>query len=114
MLFALHVTEEYLTNFIYLDRIFIFLSKPFIYIASPLIIFTVFQIILWTTMISGYFYSKERNKIKNYLLVISAITLFETHHIIEAIIAKSYYPGTGTAIFIIIIGLPLLFWRDKK
>ncbi len=112
LFFMLHVIEEYLTGFVYLDRIFLWASHPFIHLGTPLFLFTIFQIVLWGAMIGLYYHSQKKRK-EYYLWLVGAIIAFETHHIIESIITKSYYPGTLTATIIIVIGLPLLFWRKK-
>ena len=107
MLFLIHILEEYIKGFVYIDRVFLWASQPFQW-ASPIMLFTVFQIILWASMIQLYFYAKKKKKMKEYLWIIIAIIIFETHHIIEAIIIQAYYPGLFTAIAIVTGGLFLL------
>lgn len=120
VLFLLHLIEEYVIGFVYVDRIllwaaqfFLHLGTPLAYLGTPLLLFTLFQILLWGVMITLYYKAKANKKMRYYSLLVGAIIVFEAHHVIEAVIAKEYYPGTLTAALIIIIGLPLLLWRRK-
>ena len=102
VLFALHVIEEYFTEFVKVDRIFIWASRPFIQWGTPIILFTIFQSILWISLIFLFLYAKKYNKIQKYTWIVNIIILFELHHVIEAIIIQQYYSGLITAVMLIL------------
>ena len=102
VLFALHVIEEYFTEFVKVDRIFIWASRPFIQWGTPIILFTIFQSILWISLIFLFLYAKKHNKIQKYTWIVNIIILFELHHVIEAIIIQQYYSGLITAVMLIL------------
>lgn len=108
-IFMAHGIEEYLTGFYDSDPISVFVFKPFSGMAVSQATFGVFQIMVWILLVvSALLLSKSWQW--RLVLIPGIIYLFEIHHLIEAIVRWSYYPGSLTAIAFPI--LAFFFWKE--
>lgn len=109
-LLVLHGAEEYLTGFFEVDPIFLFLFSPFEAMAVFQSTFLLFQICLLLAFIAFHMLLRGGKAMLTVFGVIGFFLFFEAHHIFEAVIVGSYYPGLITALLMPIAGF--FFWKE--
>lgn len=112
ILFVVHGIEEYLTGFYNIDWTFKwafwFIDGMTVSQAS----FLVFQIFFWLILLTiNIFLFFPKSKFPLYFFTLVAI--FELHHMIEAVITWSYYPGLFTSFLFPLAGY-FLYKNLKK
>jgi hypothetical protein len=110
LLSILHGLEEYFTGFYEIDPQFLYIFNPLFSMSIQQATFLLFQVLFWLILILfALLISSEKMRIR--LMVIPGVIVFyEVHHIIEAFISGSYYPGLVTAIILPILGV--FFWKE--
>lgn len=107
-LITAHGIEETLTGFRHADSFVIVLANYTN--MTPEMFYWVFHIIWWTLLPSVYIFLRKSTVMLPLLTLFSIVFMFESHHIIKAIIANQYYPGMITAFFYPILGV--FFYRE--
>ena len=109
-IFIIHGVEEYLTGFYNVDTIFNFVFGYFSLFINLKIIFVVFQLIWWLSLLT-FFLFIHKNKISLLFLVLFGLVfIFELHHIAKSVIFSEYYPGLISSVLFPIIGF--FYWRE--
>ena len=109
-IFIAHGLEAYFTGFYNVDSFFNFFIKLFGYTNLNQAIFITFEIVVWLLLIISFLLFKDRKFILFIITVWGLILIFELHHLIKALLRWDYYPGTVTAILLLIIGF--FFWKE--
>ncbi|MEK6860645.1 MAG: HXXEE domain-containing protein [Nanoarchaeota archaeon] len=110
LIFIAHGLEEYFTGFYDVDIFFNFFIKLFGYTNLNQAIFITFEIVVWLFLIISFFLIKDRKFILFITTIWGLILIFELHHLIKALLKWDYYPGTVTAILLLIIGF--FYWKE--
>ena len=109
-LFVIHGIEEYVTGFPDVDTFFMIIFRPVMSLPLPQATFVVFQVMLWLLLILSALVLLGERWQRRLLIIPGIVYILEAHHLIEAIIRWTYYPGSLTAIFFPI--LAFFFWRE--
>ncbi len=110
VLFMLHGIEEYLTDFHHIDPIFLFVFSPILKGDPHQAAFVTFQVMIWILLLLSFLLLQGKKWMLRLLFIPGIVMIFELHHLFEALIAQSYYPGTLTALFF----PPLVFFYWKE
>lgn len=104
----LHGIEEIITGFPRTDS-FMRLGANYLSMSSEQF-YWIFHLVFWVSLPALYFFF---HKTKTAVFLFSLFGLFfivETHHIIKAFYARSYYPGLLTGLIYPIIGI--FYWKE--
>jgi len=103
-----HGFEEVLTGFQHTDSFVIFGANLFN--TTPESVYWVFHILWWSSVPILFFVFRKKSFVFPLLALFGIVFLVETHHLIKAVLVKSYYPGMITAFFYPIAGF--FFYRE--
>ena len=110
VLFIAHGLEEYFTGFYEVDNIFKYIFQFFETMSIPQATFLLFQIMLWILLIISYLLIFKKDWILFLLTIPALVFIFEISHLVKAVIAGGYYPGSIVAIFFPILGF--FYWKE--
>lgn len=108
--FILHGTEEYMMGFFRIDPVFLWVFQPVLRMPADQASFLIFQIMLWLLLIVSALLLLGKRWQRCLLVIPGIIYILEMHHLIEAIMRQSYYPGSITAIAFPV--LAFFFWKE--
>ena len=110
LVFIAHGTEEYLTDFHHIDPIFRFVFAPLLIGDSFRASFVTFQIMIWILLLLSFLLLLGRKYVLGLLCIPGVVMILELHHLLEALIARSYYPGALTALLFPF--LAFFYWKE--
>ena len=110
VLFIAHGLEEYFTGFYKVDSLFHFAFKYYENMDISQATFLVFQIMLWVLLVISYLFIHKRQWTLSLLIIPVLVCLAEIHHLVKAAIRMAYYPGSITALILIIFGY--FYWKE--
>lgn len=99
-----------MTGFFRIDPSFLWVFRPILGMPVDQASFLTFQIMLWLLLIMSALLLLGKRWQRGLLAILGAVYVLEIHHLIEAIIRQSYYPGSLTAIAFPV--LAFFFWRE--
>ena len=108
-IFILHGMEEYITGFTQVDPIFLWVFRPLLDMSVNQATFLVFQIMLGVLLIVSALLILGEKWQRRMIIIPGLLYIFEFHHLYEAIIRKTYYPGLITALFFPFVAF--FFWK---
>ena|SRR3989338_710867 len=108
--FIAHGIEEYLTGFTDIDPIFAFVFQPIIGMSPENAGFVVFQIMIGLLLLLYALFLLDTKWLHRLLVIPGILYVLEGHHLIQAIIQRSYYSGTFTALLFPVFAV--LFWKE--
>lgn len=107
-LFILHAIEEWYTEMFNVDWFFM-RSASFFHTTSETV-FLIFELI-WCTFLIILFWGILKGKWRfPIMILLGIILLFETQHLISAILAWGYYPGSITSLML--LAVTPIFWKE--
>lgn len=110
LLFTLHGIEEYLTDFHHVDLSFKFVFAPLLIGDASRAAFVTFQVMIWILLWISFIILQGRKWLLRLLFVFGIVMIFELHHLFEAVIKQSYYPGALTALFFPLVAF--FYWKE--
>jgi hypothetical protein len=108
--FILHGLEEYYTNFYDMDIFFKIALGPLLTMPTAQATFLLLQIMFWLILIISLLILANNKWHAKLMIIPGLIYIFETHHIIKAIIVSGYYPGLITTFAFPVIAY--FFWKE--
>lgn len=109
-IFILHGLEEYFTDFFVTDSSWLLVYRPFQGIFQSGAVFIGFQLIVWLLLFISYRLVRKGKLVSLLVIGWSIIFVLELQHLIMSVLNQSYYPGTITAVALVVIGG--LFWKN--
>lgn len=109
-LFILHGLEEYFTGFYLEDPIFKLVFGPVLSMGTAQASFLVFQVMIWALLLVSYAVLARSKPLHGLLVFLGLVFIFEFHHLVEAILAGSYYSGVVTGTLLPIVGI--FYWKE--
>ena len=110
ILFIAHGLEEYTQGFYNVDSSSRFVFGYFESLPVSQAIFLLFQVMWWLVLVVILLFMSGYKWQVHLMMVLGLIFVFELHHILKAVIGKSYYPGLVTALLFPVVGF--FFWRE--
>lgn len=110
VLFIAHGLEEYFTGFYKVDSLFHFAFRFYDNMKVSQATFLVFQIMLWVLLILSYLLIYQRQWVLYLLAIPGLVCVAEFHHLVKAAVRMAYYPGSITALILIIFGY--FYWKE--
>ena len=110
ILFIAHGLEEYFTGFYKVDSLFYFVFKYFESMSVFQATFLVFQIMLWILLAISYALIFKKNWLLGLVALPAVACFIEVHHLVKAAIRWAYYPGSITALILLIVGY--FYWKE--
>lgn len=107
-LIYIHGVEEIIGGFQHFDSFMIFGAKYFS--TTPEMFYWISHLIWWFSVPLIFIVFKKYRFILLIMAIYGTVFIIEFHHVIKAFIAKSYYPGTITALFYPLIGF--FYWKE--
>lgn len=110
ILFVAHGLEEYFTGFYQVDSLFYFVFKYFDHMSVFQAIFLLFQIMLWILLAISYMLIFKKDWLLGLVALPAIACITEIHHIVKAAIRWAYYPGSITAVILLVVGY--FYWKE--
>ena len=110
ILFVFHGVEEYMTDFHHIDASFRFVFSPLFTEDPQTAAFVTFQIMLWILLVISFLLLQGKKWIPRLLFIFGVVMILESHHLFEALLTQSYYPGMVTALFFPFVAF--FFWKE--
>lgn len=108
--FIAHGLEEYFTGFYNVDSHFKSTFGYLLTLPQDQALFLLFQIMFWFTLVISLILISSTKWQLHIMIIPGLIFIYELHHIYEAFMIGSYYPGLVTSIAFPVIGF--LFWKE--